>query len=518
MYKVLIVDDEKKVRISLKTMIRWENEGFCADYSAKDGIDALQMVKKCHPHLIIVDSIMPKMNGIEFIKTVRDIGYKGEILLLSDYQDFLYTMEGLRNHVCDYIIKTDITPTLLSQCLSRVKYRLDSRFALSPKKENLFPTADDLTILANTLSNPEHAPEHRLSKPYFMLDIFLVTDSDGSSSEIRNLTQTLWKLVSEYAKGSECHILHSTAASIFLIIPQQSVNLDTAKSVVAITESLQSHFRLYSNANCGFLLSPAFRSSKQFANLLSGIPQAEKQILYHEFGEIVKWGEHNHYLDQTIDTKETIQELRKFMDKGSFHSCKSIFAKKVRQLKSQHYLPDRTIHFMEQIFSFSVLHNTIILANLREQLDEITQDFYHSHTLKEYIRCFNQLMDLICSKATRISDLSTRNEIAEIDNYIWTNIDKKINLSMVAEHINMSTNYTSRLFKTETGINLVNYINHVKIHRSLFLLESPDISVHDVSFALGFEEVPYFNRLFQKFCKISPTAYRKQILATIQED
>ena len=48
MYKVLIVDDEKKVRISLKTMIRWENEGFCADYSARDGIDALRMVQKCH--------------------------------------------------------------------------------------------------------------------------------------------------------------------------------------------------------------------------------------------------------------------------------------------------------------------------------------------------------------------------------------------------------------------------------------------------------------------------------------
>ncbi len=517
MYKVLIVDDEKKVRISLKTMIRWENEGFCADYSARDGIDALRMVQKCHPHLIIVDIIMPNMNGIEFIKTVRNIGYKGEILILSDSRNFLYAVEGLRNHVCDYIVKTDITPTLLSQCLSRIKYRLDSRFALSSKKENLFPTADDPTILSDTLNDPAHAAEHLLSKPYFMLDIFLVMDSGISSSETRNLTQTLWRLVSEYAKGSECHILHSTAASVFIIIPQQSANLDTAKSVIAITESLQTHFRFYSNANCGFLLSPVFRSSKQFANLLLSIPQAEKQILYHNFGEIVKWEEHTHYLDQAIDTKKTIQTLRKAMDEGNFYACKSIFSKKVLQLKTQQYLPANTIHFMEQVFSFALLHNTILLADSHELADKIKDEFYHSHTLKQYIRCFNQLMDFLSSKPAKISGLSVRKEILEIEDYIHSNIDKKITLSMIAEHINMSTNYTSRLFKTETGINLMSHINQSKIHRSLFLLENPNISVHDISFALGFEEVPYFNRLFQKFCKISPTAYRKQILATVQE-
>ena len=130
MYKVLIADDEKIIRIALKSMISWEDLGFSADYAAEDGLSALQIVKEHCPDLVIIDIMMPGMNGIEFVKQARQDGYTGEIVILSNHQNFNYAVEALRNRVSDYILKTDITPQSLTQCLLKVKNRLPK---LSPR-------------------------------------------------------------------------------------------------------------------------------------------------------------------------------------------------------------------------------------------------------------------------------------------------------------------------------------------------------------------------------------------------
>ena len=77
MYKVLIADDEKIIRIALKSMISWENLGFSADFAAEDGLSALKIVKEHHPDLVIIDIMMPGMDGIEFVKQARQDGYTG---------------------------------------------------------------------------------------------------------------------------------------------------------------------------------------------------------------------------------------------------------------------------------------------------------------------------------------------------------------------------------------------------------------------------------------------------------
>ena len=80
MYKVLIADDEKIIRIALKSMISWEDLGFSVEYSAEDGLSALETVRRYSPDLVIIDIMMPVMDGIEFVKEARRDGYSGEII------------------------------------------------------------------------------------------------------------------------------------------------------------------------------------------------------------------------------------------------------------------------------------------------------------------------------------------------------------------------------------------------------------------------------------------------------
>lgn len=68
-YKLLVVDDDKDIRETLKS--RLNREGYDV-VVAVDGEDALKMVKADNPDLIILDLLMPKLNGFEVLKEIRE--------------------------------------------------------------------------------------------------------------------------------------------------------------------------------------------------------------------------------------------------------------------------------------------------------------------------------------------------------------------------------------------------------------------------------------------------------------
>ena len=66
MVKVLIVDDEYIMRQGLKYMIDWEKEGFEIVGEASNGLEALSLIQKENPHIVICDIVMPMMDGVDF--------------------------------------------------------------------------------------------------------------------------------------------------------------------------------------------------------------------------------------------------------------------------------------------------------------------------------------------------------------------------------------------------------------------------------------------------------------------
>ena len=103
-----------------------------------------------------------------------------------------------------------------------------------------------------------------------------------------------------------------------------------------------------------------------------------------------------------------------------------------------------------------------------------------------------------------------------IDECITEHIDKKLTLSFLSKHINRSENYLSRLFKTETGINIIQYINYRKMEKAKDLLMDPQLSINEISNTLGFTEASYFNKIFKKIYDINPSEYRKKALAILR--
>ena len=140
MKKILIVDDEKDILEFLSYNLK--KEGFSI-YTASDGLEGLEKTKKIKPDLIIVDLMMPKMNGIEMCENIRnDKKLSNVIILFLTARSEDYTQIAALDSGADDFIKKPIKPKLL---ISKVK-SIMRRFILNKNLKNYIHKDVELDI------------------------------------------------------------------------------------------------------------------------------------------------------------------------------------------------------------------------------------------------------------------------------------------------------------------------------------------------------------------------------------
>lgn len=96
-------------------------------------------------------------------------------------------------------------------------------------------------------------------------------------------------------------------------------------------------------------------------------------------------------------------------------------------------------------------------------------------------------------------------------NYIEKNYrNPEFSVRMVANHIKIDRTYLYRLFKEETGISIIDYINNFRISKAEALLVNEDISIKDVAYSVGFADQMYFSKVFKKIKGQTPTEFRRE--------
>lgn len=118
--KILIVEDEPAMRDIMND--RLIEEGFEV-ILATNGAEGLEAALKEHPDLILLDIIMPKMDGITMLKKLREDkwGKSAQIIILSNLSTEGAVADSIKNSVFEYLIKTDWR---LSDLIKMVKKKL----------------------------------------------------------------------------------------------------------------------------------------------------------------------------------------------------------------------------------------------------------------------------------------------------------------------------------------------------------------------------------------------------------
>lgn len=129
LYTVVVADDEDELREAVCTMIPWEEYGFCLVGSASNGLDALQLVEKHEPDLLLTDIRMPFISGIELARQVREVRPAINIAFLSGYDDFEYAKQAIQYNIISYMLKP-LTIEGIGAELRIIRQKIDAQFAL----------------------------------------------------------------------------------------------------------------------------------------------------------------------------------------------------------------------------------------------------------------------------------------------------------------------------------------------------------------------------------------------------
>ena len=103
--KVLVVEDEELIRKGIVLAVDWAAMDCVVVGEAANGVEALEAVERLNPSLIITDLKMPRMDGIEMLRCLRDRGNHVYVIILTAYDSFTYAQSALRLGAVDFLLK-----------------------------------------------------------------------------------------------------------------------------------------------------------------------------------------------------------------------------------------------------------------------------------------------------------------------------------------------------------------------------------------------------------------------------
>ena len=147
--------------------------------------------------------------------------------------------------------------------------------------------------------------------------------------------------------------------------------------------------------------------------------------------------------------------------------------------------------------SMSLADSYILKADIAPSIHALSA--LHNSMLKTYAK-------LVAEKKINNSDsaISTK-----VNSYVEQHISEKIRVTDIASNLNLSRSYLSVQFKKETGINLNDFINQMKIDEAKRLLATSEKTITYIAALLAFSSQSYFDSIFKEYTGMTPRQYRE---------
>ena len=140
-----------------------------------------------------------------------------------------------------------------------------------------------------------------------------------------------------------------------------------------------------------------------------------------------------------------------------------------------------------------------LIASLEKLRDMILEEERSQNEIKED------------SDGIALPDKVQNHTIRMAIDFINENYAESIGLQDIASITHVSENYISSLFREETGMNFLQYLNIVRINKSLSLLKTTSMNITEIASETGFPTPGYFTKIFRRFMKKTPSEYRDSL-------
>lgn len=519
-YTIIVVDDEEDVRKRITSKIPHDS-GFEIVGQASNGYDALDLIERLKPDVVITDIRMPFIDGIQLANIIRSEHPKTKIAFISGYDEFSYAKEAIELDVISYLSKP-ITEQDIHYFLNKLKVRLDDEYQAVFNQERLDRIfLENLPALIDNqfnsllhLSNITDQDLNRfkifnidLNSGFFTVGIIEI-DADADFLEIEHLRIFLLNLMKKkFSEYRDVFFINSGFGLVFIIQQQTEdlKDLETRLYDVVLTK------KQFSNIRVQIGVSESFSDFKQFS---SRVLQAKKALSYSNYLNI---GTIIYYRDiatkKKMDlklSKEEIDEISYTIKFGSNSEIDTLFTnygknKDIHQdylLDKQYYLVTLTHIFIDFADSLHLDLHDFLQIDLLEKLSsfhELSDMFDFLKKLVFDIRTLN------IHKSQTAATLVLDEAVAFLQSHY---ADPLVSMDMVCEELGISISYLSALFKKIMDTTFNKFLVKTRMEKAMELLKFSSGKIYEIATLVGYNDVYYFSYSFKKYTGQSPKEYR----------
>jgi len=200
--KILYIDDEYYIRVNAVEYLKF----YCNNvFEAKDGIAGLEAYNKYKPNIIITDIKMPKLNGIEMVKRIREKDKKTKIILATAFLETSYLLQAVELGLVKYLIKpitADKLLPVLKSCINNTIedksiYHLGNDFLFDILNTTLFHNKEPISLTKKEILFLELlVRNHKRAVKYDELNNY-VWKGEMSEDAIRTVVKELRRKISK---------------------------------------------------------------------------------------------------------------------------------------------------------------------------------------------------------------------------------------------------------------------------------------------------------------------------------
>lgn len=488
MIPLMIVEDEFIIRTGMKSMINWAQHGFVVVADAKDGEEALLLYETHKPFLIILDIKMEPMNGLEFMRRIREIDDRIHFIVISAHSEFGYAQEVIKQGADLYMNKADYCEEELIPVLKRIaRDYYENRSMEQVVKQNSVIIKDFI----QTIPKDREAIEAWLAKQSMdKKDLIIVSCKYDRSTGYNHNLQLLHSIINDqFRKESIEHLVFKYKRSL-IVLTDYTIPTGVHSCLKHISTSTQN----YSSSYCYFGVSETIDPSLNLHECFLNAYRACHSFLFNKkqtvFGPDV--------LDIVMYSESMLKDTCKEID----NHIRSNNKEKAQKLLHHLIINAGNYDNLEKallvmLLYFENYNRSVIISQKLDSLMSMDDLSAIQKGITEWIsNCISKTQNV-------------KSDIAEeIKEYINSHLHEHLTMTEISQHFFYSKNYLGKIFTRKTGMHISEYINNSRISVACDLLNTTSLTISEISYQIGIENPGYFSQTFKKKTGVSPQQYR----------
>ena len=529
MISVLIIDDEKWICELINKSIEWTELGMQVAGMSENGIEAMKILKSRPIDVAITDIRMPGMDGISMIRNAREQGIETRFIIISGYQDFEYAQNAIKYNVRDYLLKPidedELTITLykIKEEIRKSRETRERSQALETKLEESSGKLKEQFIrmivkngtVAPAFENMDPKTEFSFTADSYLCVIFRTDSMSGVLCE-KDVAEILNNKVADTV--NKCMREH--CRSIFNFMDDNSItyifNFDKREDIKKNLKDCFIELRLKVSTFRNYVLTMGVGSIvDDFGRIRHSYADADIAVKYRLIAGYNKMIESEGLkLDKSAanDILTPVQKRRlvNLILAANTNELGDWIDAIFRFHDKQKINPAVLFDLAKSIFFCLAQTLSETGYNIaKKNMDLFFFEIESSLSLEMFVRKIkDRVMKEIESWVAEKKEESCR-PVELIKVYIHENYENDISLVTAAEKVYLNPNYLSALFKKETDMTFLEYLQKCRVEAALDLLKEPGIRISKIPGMVGYKDTKHFAKLFRKIVGLTPSKYRK---------